>query len=133
MWDDAGGAALTVGVFPMAWLSFGEPRDGRLDPLLARRFAFRFGDPLEVFLFVAVAEIIECCPGFFVFRQRRHEIIRHDELLFDFGSRWRGLLDAGFVKLRGLPEVADQNLVPWQIGKLGKPTEMSHPSILCTA
>jgi len=51
----------------MPRFAFAEPFEGRGQPFGARLFAFGFGDPFHVFLFVAVAKGVKSDGGFRVF------------------------------------------------------------------
>src|SRR5215469_10549018 len=64
-------------IFPIPRLAFRQPLNGCLHPLLPCLLALGFGDPLHVFLLVAVAEFLKRLARLRVFTQYCHKIIRN--------------------------------------------------------
>ena len=115
-------------IFPVPRFSLSNPFDGGLQPLCARRLAFGFGEPLDIFPLATGAEISERRQRLFVLLERSLKIIRHNEFGpgFRIGTR---RLYACLIERNGLLEVAGQDFVAGQIC-IGSEAAKSIPRIV---
>src|SRR5450759_5563665 len=72
-------SASAVLVFPVPGLSLREPFERRGEAFLPRLVPFRLRDPIDVFLPIAGAELLERGRGRLVLLQAGREVLRHGE------------------------------------------------------
>src|SRR5581483_6800025 len=113
-------------VFPVSGFSFRQPFECGCYTALASFFGLGLGNPLDIFLFVAVWETVEGGLGFFVLLETGGEVVGNNEF-FLWRCRFRpNRPHAPIEQVCGLLDVAGDELLRRQIFQGGEATELSH-------
>jgi len=111
----------------MPGFSLRDPFNRRCQSSLSGLLTLGFGDPFQVFVFMAVTEILERRHGLFVSFQGGHQISRNDQFFPFFGLGSGRQPGPSLIESNRFFDIANQHLVLWQIGNVPDSAELSHP------